>query len=112
MIKSFDIKSNEVSFITKIRDCCMLTWDGTDVEPIFKSLKIAKRLVLHTLVIQQNAIMKPKYYNNATANKRNLFINARMKVQPLCLPIFNDAKECLFQGKNTTFSRRQSYLEL
>ena len=22
-----------------------------------------------------------------------------MKIDPLCLPIFNDAKECLFQGK-------------
>lgn len=50
--------------------------------------------------IQPNVIMKQKPFNNATVHKRKIlhFIFS-MKIEPLCLPVFNDAKECLFQGK-------------
>jgi hypothetical protein len=93
----------------------MLSWDGIDVAVILKDLKIVKKLESHTLKIQLNAIMKLKLSNNVTVNRRKIFpLIFSMKVEPLCLPVFNDAKECLFQGKNIfyEFYRRQSYLEL
>ncbi len=65
---------------------------GIDVAKIFKNIKIVKKLVLHMIEILPNVITKLKLYNNAILNKRILFFYNSMKVDPLCLPIFNDAK--------------------
>lgn len=71
----------------------MLSWDGIDVAPILKDSKTVKKPVFHTVKIQPNAIMRLKLSNNVMVNKRKIFpFILSMKVEPLCLPIFNDAK--------------------
>ena len=71
----------------------MLSWDGIDVALISKDSKTVKKLVFHTVKIQPNAIMRLKLSNNVMVNKRKIFpFILSMKVEPLCLPIFNDAK--------------------
>lgn len=82
----------------------MLSWDGIDVALTLKDSKTVKKPVFHIIKIQPNAIMRLKLSNNVMDNKRTIFTFIfRMKVEPLCLPIFNDAKECLFQGKNAFY---------
>ena len=65
-----------------------------------KSIRTAERLALFMIETLLNVITKLKLFSSAILNKRIIFIKISMKVDPLCLPIFNDAKECLFQGKN------------
>lgn len=74
MIKTFDIKSNEV-FFSLSRLYFTPSWDGTDAELTSKNSKIAKKPVLLMARTQPNAIMKRKHYNNAIPNKRTFSNN-------------------------------------
>lgn len=35
-----------------------------------------------------------------------------MKIEPICLPIFNDAKECLFKGDSYIYACKEEINEL
>lgn len=51
----------------------MPSWAGTDAARISKSIKIAKRLVLHTIGTLPNAMAKQKPFNNVIHNKRKSY---------------------------------------
>ena len=61
--------------MVECREHCMPSWAGTDAARISKSIKIAKRLVLHTIETPPSAMAKPELSSNVILSKRKSYSN-------------------------------------